>query len=375
MNEKITLPELVDAIANHTNTSKKVSELFLKEFFGVIKERLEQGETVKIKGLGVFKVTEITARKSINVNNGEEMEIAAHRRVSFTADKSLAEAINTPFEEFETVILDDDISDEDLNELVLLDNEDESVSEVKDRIMTIDTTTSNEELVLPPPFIEESENISHNIKSSFDSEEDNDELKSEYDGQVDSVDEDKTDTYDIILDMPSEASFDDETEYVFEDDVVHSAKRTSFVWGVVCGAVVSVVAILVAWCVVFGSDTNAQCDDTYESVVAVQDTFVNQSSKINEEMLKHEEVMPVQAIVIDTVRTNYFLTKMSRKYYGRYEFWVYIYEENKAKISNPNSVSPGLVVVIPPADKYGINKDDPESVRKAENLAEKILRK
>ena len=373
MNEKVTLPELVDAIANHTNTSKKVSELFLKEFFGVIKERLEHGETVKIKGLGVFKIAEIAARKSVNVNNGEEMEIAAHRRVSFIADKSLAEAINTPFEEFETVILDDDISDENLNELLSLDNEveNESVSEVKDRIMTIDTTTSNEELVLPPPFVEESENISHNIKSLFDSEEDSDELKSEYDGQVDSVDEDKTDTYDIIQDMPYEASSDDETE----DDVVHSAKRTSFVWGVICGTVVSVVAILVAWCVVFGSDTNTQCDDTYESVVAVQDTFVNQSSKINEVMLKHEEVKPAQAVVIDTVRTNYFLTKMSRKYYGRYEFWVYIYEENKAKIPNPNSVSPGLVVVIPPADKYGINKDDPESVRKAENLAEKILRK
>ena len=64
---------------------------------------------------------------------------------------------------------------------------------------------------------------------------------------------------------------------------------------------------------------------------------------------------------------------MSRKYYGRYEFWVYIYEENKSKIKNPNSVSPGLVVVIPPAEKYGINKDDPESVRKAKELAEKIL--
>ena len=73
MNNKITLPELVDAIAELTNTSKRVSELFLKELFGVIKERLELGETVKIKNLGTFKVTEIAARKSVNINTGEDL--------------------------------------------------------------------------------------------------------------------------------------------------------------------------------------------------------------------------------------------------------------------------------------------------------------
>ena len=63
---------------------------------------------------------------------------------------------------------------------------------------------------------------------------------------------------------------------------------------------------------------------------------------------------------------------MSRKHYGRYEFWVYIYEENKDKIANPNSVSPGLVVVIPPSEKYGIDKNDEESVRKAKEIAERF---
>ncbi|MBR5856217.1 MAG: HU family DNA-binding protein, partial [Bacteroidales bacterium] len=81
MNTKITLHELVDTIAELTNTSKRVSELFLKEFFGVIKERLEQGETVKVKNLGTFKVSEVAPRKSIDVNTGEEIEIASHRRV------------------------------------------------------------------------------------------------------------------------------------------------------------------------------------------------------------------------------------------------------------------------------------------------------
>ena len=46
--------------------------------------------------------------------------------------------------------------------------------------------------------------------------------------------------------------------------------------------------------------------------------------------------------------------------------------ENKDKISNPNKVSPGLVVVIPAPEKYGIDKNSEESVQKAKELAEKI---
>ena len=121
MNNKIRFPELIERIAGLTNTSKRVSELFLKELFGVVKECLEQGVSVKIKNLGTFKVTEIATRKSVNVNTGEEMEIPTHRRVSFTPDKTLAEAINAPFEGFETVILDDDVSEADLQELSAID--------------------------------------------------------------------------------------------------------------------------------------------------------------------------------------------------------------------------------------------------------------
>ena len=56
---------------------------------------------------------------------------------------------------------------------------------------------------------------------------------------------------------------------------------------------------------------------------------------------------------------------MARRHYGNGHFWVYIYEENRSKIENPNNVRPGTVLVIPDAKKYGINKDDEESVKKA----------
>lgn len=66
---------------------------------------------------------------------------------------------------------------------------------------------------------------------------------------------------------------------------------------------------------------------------------------------------------------------MAKKHYGSKAFWVYIYEENKSKIGNPNKLQAGLELVIPPAEKYGINASDPSSVKTANEKAARILAK
>ena len=114
MNNKITLPEIVDLVAQATNSSKRVSELFLKELFATITQTLADGDSVKVKGLGTFKLTEVSPRKSVNVNTGEAIEIPGHNKLTFIADKELADAVNTPFAQFDTVVLDDGVTDEAL---------------------------------------------------------------------------------------------------------------------------------------------------------------------------------------------------------------------------------------------------------------------
>jgi hypothetical protein len=54
---------------------------------------------------------------------------------------------------------------------------------------------------------------------------------------------------------------------------------------------------------------------------------------------------------------------------------VYIYEENKSKIANPNNMRPGTVLVIPPAEKYGIDSKDKASVEKAKKKSFEILKR
>jgi hypothetical protein len=64
------------------------------------------------------------------------------------------------------------------------------------------------------------------------------------------------------------------------------------------------------------------------------------------------------------------LTLLALKEYGDKSFWVYIYEENKQLIKSPDAVSVGTVLTIPPATKYGIDKNNPESIKKARAKAD-----
>ena len=77
----------------------------------------------------------------------------------------------------------------------------------------------------------------------------------------------------------------------------------------------------------------------------------------------------------DKVTSKRYLTTMSREYYGNFNFWVYIYEENKSKLGNPNAIRPGTIVVIPPASKYGIDANNPQSVEIAKQKAIEIYSK
>ena len=117
MNNRITFPELVEQVAQCANTSKRMSELFLKELFATISQSLINGESVKVKGIGSFKLTEVSPRKSVNVNTGEESNIPGHKKLSFAPDKDLAQAVNQPFSHFETVILEDGVTDEQLAQI------------------------------------------------------------------------------------------------------------------------------------------------------------------------------------------------------------------------------------------------------------------
>lgn len=108
MNEqKLILSDLASGLSHRASLPMRYSEDFVRSFFKVIEDGLMRDNLVKIKGFGTFKLIGIEARESINVSTGERFEIAGHTKVSFTPDAALRDAVNKPFVEFDTVILND----------------------------------------------------------------------------------------------------------------------------------------------------------------------------------------------------------------------------------------------------------------------------
>lgn len=86
--------ELIAAIANKTELTKKDTEKVLKAFTDVVAEELKKGEKVQLVGFGTFEVSERAAREGRNPQTGETMTIAASKAPKFKAGKALKDIIN-----------------------------------------------------------------------------------------------------------------------------------------------------------------------------------------------------------------------------------------------------------------------------------------
>lgn len=130
MNDRLTIQDFTDLLATKHGMSKKDAEAFVKEFFLLIEQALEDDKYVKIKGLGTFKLIDVDSRESVNVNTGERFQIQEHSKVSFTPDGNLRDTINKPFSHFETIVLNEktvlpDTPIEEMGEEESLDSSDD----------------------------------------------------------------------------------------------------------------------------------------------------------------------------------------------------------------------------------------------------------
>lgn len=86
--------ELVAAIAEKAELSKKDSDMALKAFMEVVTDELAKGEKIQLVGFGTFETTERAAREGRNPLTGAPMQIAACKAPKFKAGKALKDAVN-----------------------------------------------------------------------------------------------------------------------------------------------------------------------------------------------------------------------------------------------------------------------------------------
>ena len=402
MNEKITILDLANVLADKHSMEKKDAEQFIKGMFELVEEALSTEKYVKVKGLGVFKLTDVESRESINVNTGERFEIQGHTKISFTPDNSIKELINKPFSHFETVILNEGVELEETNEEsqtptisessettdIIEKVVEESTIDIQQTTIEIIDTKTEEEVIAaekeeavvvteatdtPEYKVEESSSDTY-IETS---EVIDDELKNDEKGEFEideSIDEPNEQAMANNEEIISETSVNEEGETPQEQEEEEKPNKSLIL--------ITILLILIIiggayW--LFGSSDSDEESPTIENTeVSIENTDspIDNISTQPEQVKTEPDIQEVKSnkednvasVISDekvasisdtldykiigtktthTLQSGETIIKVALKYYGAKNYWHYIAKHNEKTIKNANNVSKGTKLLIP----------------------------
>ena len=145
---KFSLNTLGKLLADKSGLSQVEAELFIRKMFDVCNQGLDADKQVKIKWLGTFKVQATKDRESINVNTGERFTIEGRDKLTFTPDNILKEIVNKPFAQFETVVVNDGVDFDEIDEKFGEEQTEDAPAQAIDFLDEEKTATPNPEVVV-----------------------------------------------------------------------------------------------------------------------------------------------------------------------------------------------------------------------------------
>lgn len=161
-----SLNEFAKSLTDKYGLSDNDALNFLKEMFAVITDELRNGSdatSVKVKGLGTFRMQSVNPRVSVDVNTGERILIDGRYKIVFTPEAMLRDRVNSPFAQFETFVVNEGIDfsqvDEEENEGITSLEETSSDDVPSDEILS-------EDIPSEPPVSSEEPSSSEESTSS-----------------------------------------------------------------------------------------------------------------------------------------------------------------------------------------------------------------
>lgn len=397
----MTKNEIISSMSERTGVSRADIRLFLERFNEALFQGLNEDQLVKIKGLGTFKLVSVKTRKSININGGETIDIPAHNKISFTADKLFAEMVNDPLAHLQVVELSDTPSEEDdpaeeggdeyvaSSRMKKLSEEAEVLKSLIADINGLPSVLQIEESEgekigesveekIEEPEEEKIEEPKISIYTPITNNSDNypeDEIKKKgmtYGGKVGRIFLSSIVLLGIILgiiywkryvkDVKQEKTTQAETHEIInlskdKESVVSYEKDTS-------------------------KDSIKQ--ETELSMVTINESEVQSAKTIERETdsngklnIEQMRKINVDYSVIqgtETVRDGSRLTMIALRAYGSKDFWIYVFLANRDQLGNPAQINTGMIIKIPKIDKRLIDTSNPDCLQYAKELEKRYVK-
>lgn len=361
MNEKKTLLDIIDLFAQKHNMGKQEADTFVRNIFKVIEDALAAERYVKVKGLGTFKLTEVDARESVNVNTGERIEIKEHTKISYVPDTAMKELINKPFAYFETVILNENTTLEDTETEVENEGNPESVEETggmpaeEENQVEVAEEQTDEESVPSPE--EEKEIVAETDESEAVIHEENKEevipepvLLEEQNTAEDAAEEKEVKEQE----PPAVSSLQDSNQ-------AQRPENTKKKWG---ATVALFLFVFLCWHYIHSNREEPVLLSPSSSVEALSceelSVPVDSVMTIQEDTVKVLDSHTALVTLVDTIEYDMIgtkarhtlqegesLVKIALKFYGTKSLWPYIVKYNKSIIRDANVIPVGTTLNIP----------------------------
>lgn len=414
---KITNTNILSAFRKQVGISKADEIAFVEAFQSIFEEALLRDKVVKISGLGSFKLIPVESRKSVNVNTGEEFEIAGHYKLTFTPDALLKDKVNEPLAHLETIELASDVIIENPQQEQI--NPQEPLLETQDTIHSQDDPLQKltEQALELKDILADIQGLSEQVEIQQPEEEiENIVVSDQSDPSDSSASSDSFDSSDQSASSDSQQKLVSAKDIVAainrEDTAPNSKQSKVWIWIAII-LFISIIGLFVYQNLDFfttstETESSAPIIANTEQVLVdsisqiVTDSLLTQELKVDtteisesqisiDASLSIDKTSPIYSDqfpdlfnqkreyteILDTVILNEGsrLTWIALKHLGHKDFWVYIYEANMDVISNPNSVRIGTKLRIPQLPPELIDANNPQTIEYAKYLHDVYVKK
>ncbi|KAA3617573.1 MAG: HU family DNA-binding protein [Calditrichaeota bacterium] len=320
MNEKISFDSIINALVQKSNVNKKFANSFVKEMAQVIQEGLLRDNVVTLSGFGIFKLHNVPERSGRNIQTGEPITIAAHRKVMFKPEKQLRALINKNYQHLRATFFND-----------------------QDNLESNGVILSEEPLTQPEETFEGAAQKSP-LKETTE----------------------KEPVLGATIDNKNiDSAGNEEKPQNIEEKEDHLKKTTLII------SVIVILTILLLYLQFSGDDTEQIANK--ESTNQVEKAPASNKENVDKEALttkKTPEKPPPVQKKVRSVKSHKAedgdnLWKLATKYYNDGYLWPLILQANKDKIKNPDFIKSGIEISIPAIAE----KDDSQLIAKGHLMA------
>lgn len=408
----MTREDLISRLSERLGWAEPSTAKALEALIDTVVEELLAGNRVDISGFGLFQTRKQSEYILVDRETNERYLMPPSLEVVFEAagvasdpaltsniprfipDESLEKEVNSSFALFEPTLLNEGVQFPGMVEVYTdqLVEEGEALDPEEEEAELPRVEPVEEKILIPgEPAVEEVPSAVEEVPEeleTFPAEKIEDEIGKEPPLEEPSVEEPPAE--ELPMEEPrEEPEKNPQPAPALRGPVRRRPKKKSPVWIPVAGGVAIALAVLFFFNPALPGKINVNKSSFYsqeEGKATGADTVATRPGALapqtGEIPSQTEEIdtaepepvpsrLPREKIKLEKGKT---LRMLAEDHFGHREFWVYIYLENKERISNPNSIPHGMELLLPLPSAHDMNPTDPASIAKAKLLSDEILK-